>query len=165
MVFFISAHLIIMEKIPQPCVLLWHYWYLVIHLIESKGSAETINDFSSHPLPPVTHRLTQKLDKNRNYDYKSWHACQNGSKGWMTSGTAGQISVAPVVPVANELHRAQENAWGHTDDVFHSGSGAFLTNVSAPHSGPDDCSDTTQTWCWNFHWKNCLQAAHQGPDA
>lgn len=56
---FINAHLIFMEK-STSTFFLWHCWYLVISLVESKGSAETVNDFPSHP-PPLakpqhTHR-------------------------------------------------------------------------------------------------------------
>lgn len=61
--FFISALLVIMGgKNPQPHVLLWHCWYLVIDLIESKGFAETVRNFPAHPLPLATETTIKKQE-------------------------------------------------------------------------------------------------------
>lgn len=51
----------------------------MIHLIESKGFAETVNDFPSLPLPLAARRLAEKLTKkkktgtmNRNPNMHKW---------------------------------------------------------------------------------------------
>lgn len=79
---------------PQPHVLLWHCWYLVVHSIRVKGICWDCKWF---PISSTTTGHTQKhKTKNGNYGLSPRRAHQSGSKGWRAPVMAG-LDFTPAV--------------------------------------------------------------------